>query len=184
MNFWKSGTNFLLLRNKLQLLYIENSRVFTLLFLFWNFFIRLEKIWHGIKFDSAHKNQKNRKTPPFLWEKSKPRSNPRFYFYVRAGHILFPFHYTIHFGTCQILVCVFIFLGYFFEILEEIYSTKKILTLEKICAYHSIPTPKSLRNIPYMGRKAKIFRALLHLEHTFRTHILFTFITYIYKLHL
>ena len=54
--------------------------------------------------------------------------------------------------------------------------------MENLCAYHSIPTPKSLRSIPYMGRKAKIFRALLHLEHTFYLHLEITFINYIYSL--
>ena len=106
------------------------------------------------------------------------------FFLIRAGHILFPFHYTIHFWVCQILVCVFIFLirkWYIFgRNLCWNFFLGKNLNMEKICAYHSIPTPKSLRSIPYMGRKAKIFRALLHLEHTFRTYILLTFINYIY----
>ena len=163
MNFWKSGTSFLLLRNKLQLLYIENSRVFYSAIFILEFFIRLGKIWHEIKFDSARKNQKNRKTPPFLWEKTKPRSNPRFYFYVRAGHISFPFHYTIHFWICQILLCVLVFFIWEWYIFGRnlcwIFFLGKNLTLEKICAYPLFPTPKSLRSIPYMGRKAKIFGA-------------------------
>ena len=114
------------------------------------------------------------------------------FFLVRAGHILFPFHYTIHFWICQILYYVFILFireWYIFgRNLCWIFFLGKNLTLEKICAYPLFPTPKSLRSIPYMGRKAKIFGAYyiqnIHLEHTFRTHILFTFRTYIYKLHL
>ena len=55
--------------------------------------------------------------------------------------------------------------------------------MEKICAYPTFPTQKCLRSVPYMGRKAKNFRAYyiqdIHLGHTFRI----TFITYIQKLH-
>ena len=62
----------------------------------------------------------------------------------------------------------------------------KNLTLEKICAYPLFPTPKSLRSIPYMGRKTKIFGAYyiqdIHLEHTFYLHLEHTFINYIYNL--
>ena len=47
-----------------------------------------------------------------------------------------------------------------------------------------IPYPKEPPKHPLYGAESKIFWGLLHLEHTFRTHILFTFITYIYKLHL
>lgn len=128
------------------------------------------------------------KPPPFLWEKTKPRSNPRFYFFSRAGHIFFPFHYTIHFWICQILYYVLVFFIRKWHIFGRnlcwIFFLGENLNVEKIFAYHFIPYPKSLRSIPYMGRKAKIFRAVLHLEHTFRTHILLTFRTYIYKLHL
>ena len=108
--------------------------------------------------------------------------------FLRAGHISFPFHYTIHFWICQILYYVFIFFirewHNFGRNLCWNFFLGKNLNMEKICAYHLFPTPKGLRGVNSMARKEKSNRALLHLEHTFRTHILLTFITYIYKLHL
>ena len=81
------------------------------------------------------------------------------------------------FGYVKFYITFLYFWFIFLKFWKKFILQKKILTMEKICAYHSIPTPKSLRSIPYMGRKAKIFRALLHLEHTFRI----TFINYTYN---
>ena len=67
----------------------------------------------------------------------------------------------------------------------DFFSWKKF-DFGKICAYPLFPTPKSLRSIPYMGRKAKIFGAYyiqnIHLGHTFYLHLEHTFINYIYNL--
>ena len=50
------------------------------------------------------------------------------------------------------------------------------------------PYPKEPPKHPLYGAESKNFRGLLHLGHTFTTHILLhlehTFINYIYKLHL
>lgn len=69
------------------------------------------------------------------------------------------------------------------EIYVEFFSWKKFDFGENLRVSHS-PYPKEPPRHPLYGAESKIFSGLLHLEHTFRTYILFTFITYIYNIHL
>ena len=61
---------------------------------------------------------------------------------------------------------------------------KKKFDFGKNLRVSHFPYPKEPPKHPLYGAESKNFRGLLHLGHTFTTHILFTFRTYIYKLHL
>ena len=88
------------------------------------------------------------------------------------------------FGYVKFYITFWYFWGIFLKFWKKFILQKKFDFMENLCAYHSFPTPKGLRMTRYMARKEKSNRALLHLEHTFRTYILLTFRNYIYKLHL
>ena len=60
----------------------------------------------------------------------------------------------------------------------EFFSWKKFEYGKNLCVSLN-PYPKEPPKHPLYGAESKIFSGLLHLEHTFRTYILFTFRTHI-----